>query len=279
MLEQVSIQDVTPNARSASACSEQALTAARRSQVEACLDHLCSRASGDAPQRVRNELRGEMENGLDRLVAAHQELGSSLDAATVAALQQLRLAYAVPTTAQHTQVRTKALHRHPELRDALLPLGLFSTFYLADMTHVAWNLWAHANGLIVNSAGQVAADATMGLSDGPGETAYYRFELLVVPLLVGLITGLALRQRAGRAVLTSLKLLAALAILLPGFVMGLAYYAELWPHKLSVDWLWNPLPGIVGVTFWTALGYTGALAGSWLRRCGVKLERRTRKHH
>jgi hypothetical protein len=277
MLEQILIQDATPTVRPVCADSAPALSIARQAQVDACLEHLCARAGGAMPQRARQELRDEMQTALQQLIAAHQELGSDLDTATVAALQQLRLAYAAPVTVQHAKVRTNLLHRFPGLRAAMLPLSLFSAFYIADATHFAWNVWAHITGLIGTGPGQIADDAYMGLTDGPAVTAFYRFELLVIPLLVGLIAGVVLRQRAGRAVLTSLALLTVVAILLPGFVMGLSY-AGLWPLPINLPQglIPSPAPGLSGVTFWATLGYAGAQIGNRLRRHSAVLVRRTR---
>jgi len=277
MLEQTLIQDAIPTVRPACADSAPALSVARQAQVEACLEHLCSRAAGGMHQRARLELRAEMETALEQLIVAHQELGSDLDTATVAALQQLRFAYTTPITAKHARVRTKLMHVSSDMRAALLPLSLFSMVYLADAAHFTWYVWAHITGLVGAGPGQVANGAAMALNDGPAVTAFYRFELFVVPLLVGLIAGLALRRRAGRAVVSSLALLAVVAILLPGFVMGLSY-AGLWPQTLNLPQglIPSPAPGLAGVTFWTFLGYVGAQVGSRLSRSGARMARRMR---
>jgi hypothetical protein len=232
------------------------LSAQREAQVAAYLDHLCTRAIADQPHRSPAELRMELELRLEELTAAHRELSSDQDAATVAALQQLRREVAVQTAsvgAQNvrTQKRMGLFRKFPWLRPMLLPLSLFSLFYGADATRFAWQVWTHL----------FSTD----------DAAFYRFELLLVPALVGLFTGLILRKNAGQAILRSLALLAVWAILFPGFLYGL----EIMGVNISLP-SWTPISlvsGVTGATFWTALGYGGAQLGSRLRRGFVQLTR------
>jgi hypothetical protein len=242
------------------------LSMAREAQLEASLDHLCDSRVGAAPNVNRQEVRAHMRVELDALIAAHQELGSGWEEATSAALRNLRASYALSDNAQ-TQTAHLAHSRKYSARPAtLLALGLFSTFYVADATKFAWNAWSHmfGDGAIIG-ANADASTSQHNLS----EIAFYRFELLVVPLLVGLATGLLVRHRAGRGIWNALALLAIPAILVPGFFLGLGYIGL--PDNLPFlnwipsGWIPSPFPAVAGVTFWVLLGSAGAYIGQSLR--------------
>ncbi len=278
MLEQISTENVTAPIRPAVSAPEvPTLSTERQAQVTACLDHLAARAVAAEPLYNPQELRAEMQAALEQLTAAHREIGSDLDAATVAALQQLRRMYAMPVATQHAQnltVRTTLRHRAVNLRPALLPLALFSGFYYADASQLAWKIWAHVTNLIGTGPGQVAADAYLGLRETAAVEAFYRFELFAAPLLVGLVTGLILKRKADRAVLTSLAMLAVVAILVPGFFVGLNYAGLRSDYNLPIP---SPIPAIAGAPFWAMLGYAGAQVGSWLSRRGGKWAQSARR--
>jgi hypothetical protein len=274
MLEHTSEQNMTPSVRPTIIDPpRQTLSAERQAQIEACLEHLCARAAADNPQQARHDLRAEMQARLETLIAAHQELDSDLDAAAVAALEQLRREYHTTAAVRKVKTRSSLWQRYPHLRPTLLPFSMFSLFYIGDMTRMTWRIWAHLFGIPIDDNGNFVGNANPRPENyNVCDAVFYRFELIVVPLLVGLITGILLRQRGGRATLTALALLAAVSILLPGFLYGLAIMGNgSSPLVLSFQ------PGAVGATYWVALGYLGARIGDRLSRRGVRLIRARRR--
>lgn len=228
--------------------------AALEARIEDYLDHVCAPLVGVAPYAMRQEMRAEMRTHLDSLIAAHCELGSASEEAVTAALRQFGDAGAVARNWTRECARSATETTAPQsARPATLAaLGLFGLPYLADATHIAWSAWS-----------KFSAD----------EAAFYRFELVAVPLLAGLLTGLLARHRAARGTLNALALLAIPAMVIPGFLLSLVYagLVDKFPFE---QWIPNPIPATVGLTYWVSLGCAGAKAGNWLRQRTARLRPR-----
>ena len=91
------------------------------------------------------------------------------------ALRELHRDYVNATQSLKTVVQNNGTQKRASFMAALLPLCLFSSFYVADATEFAWRVWSHVVGQSM--------------------LTFYRFELFVVPLLVGLTTGLLLAPK------------------------------------------------------------------------------------
>ena len=218
-------------------------------RIEDYLDRIFARLVVMLPYEERQTRRTEMRAHLDMLIVAHTELGASPEAAVDYALAHFQKDYAVATQAvRETQQTRLTTQSKGSARPAtLLALGLFGLPYLAVAINsdFSWNLWKNL------------------FSDSP-ET-YYRFLLLPLPLLLGLLTGLLARRHAARGALTAIALLAIPAILLPGLLTGLNC-AKIIPDFQWPDWLPNPLYGYCGVTFWAGMGCLGAAVGGKARQ-------------
>jgi hypothetical protein len=107
------------------------------------------------------------------------------------------------------------------------------------------------------------------LRDTATVAAFYRFELLVLPIICGLAVGLLAKARPVRGSLNALALLAIPAIAWGGVAYALSYAdlfgANQWPEWTKMLFP-NPLPAVAGVAFWAGLGSLSAVAGGWLRR-------------
>jgi hypothetical protein len=260
MLEQTNATNASlPSPMQGSATGESIGT--REARIEDCLDRCYAHLIGLMPYRARQARRAAWREELAQLIAVHQEIDGDSENALEAALHQFERTHAAPQLQAQVKVSVRSVEtRRPSSRPAtLIALTLFGVPYVADATRLAWRAWAHLFHL--NATTIVATDA---------DTLFYRFELLVIPVVAGLLTGLLARHRATRGVLNAIALLAIPAILLPGFEMGLVYAGL---GNWMPEWLGRCIPsggaGFCGVTFWTALGVAGAQAGSWLRRKGI----------
>jgi hypothetical protein len=139
--------------------------------------------------------------------------------------------------------------------------GFFGLFYLLDQTRIAGHLWNGLVGKLYGENGEV-------LQNAAAVTHFYRFELLVLPLICGLAVGLLAKSRPVRGSLNALMLLAIPAIAWGGLGWGLSLAGVL-PNP-SPDWFRfifpNPIPAVCGIGAWAVLGALSAGAGGWLRR-------------
>lgn len=241
-----------------------------QAEIKDYLDGLCAPLIGTIPYAARQQRRAAMRAELDTLIAAHQELGSPLEEAVTAAIRQHSASHSV-TGKRLGETALPSRGRTPSARPAtLLALGLFSAFYAADATQLAWRVWSRLFGIGGDGMMKVTNGDSTTMLPTAGLTAFYRFELFVVPLLVGLVTGLLVRHRAGRGVVNALALLAIPALLLPGLTLALSYAGFIMDPLLG-GWIPSPLPGITGVTPWVVLGYAGAQLGHWLSQKGRRM--------
>ena len=263
-----------------------AVATAGAADVDVWLDALCAAMLPFRPGRSAEELRDELQNRLDALAAAYRELGGEHNEAANTAYRQLQKecinsrqqpiineqssgrterAGRRTRSAQATNTRTgsKLISASSFLtRATLLPLGMFSLFYAADVSGLSWRVWMQVFGSAVQDNFAAVQTGAMTLAN-TNEYAFYRFELFVVPLVVGLTVGLLQRRKAFKSVFGALALLAIPAILLPGLIMGLSFAGM--HDGIMTSFIPSAGPGVCGVGFWLCLGLAGAAAGSWLR--------------
>jgi hypothetical protein len=253
---------LTPSAPPISAHAPPLAQTAHEARIETHLDSLCVPFLPAVPPAARHEVREAMRSKLEALIVAHQELGSDLGTATREAVRQLSTPTSVATGRSRRTRLSTWKHNASACVPTLLSLGLFSLFYVTYHTDFAWHLWSGLFKIVDDGMITITHGDSTVMEQGAGLTAFYRFELFIVPLLVGLITGLLFRHRAVRGVLNAVLLLAIPALLLPGAFIGLGYAGlDNLPNWTYPQWLPSPVPGLAGAAFWTILGYTGAQAG------------------
>lgn len=211
-------------------------------QIEDYLDRRFAPLIGSVPYVERQRRRIELRDHLYAAVRAHMELGSPADEAVSAALRHVGdLRRTARAGLEETRLQPSAR------RATILSTILFGLPWLADNRRLAGQLWGSLFG-------------------GPGaDPAFYRTELFLVPLIAGLLVALLARQRPVRGVLNGLALLTIPAIIVPAFVFGLAY-AGFISQNARLNWLPDPVPGVIGLPYWAGLGCAGAWIGAWIKR-------------
>ena len=223
--------------------------APRDAHIEDFLDRVFARLVAVLPYEERLARRDAMRAQIEQSIAAHMELGSARHEALSLTLAQVQREQAVASQAVQQHVHSPVAKRQYSDRPATITaLGIFGLFYLLDQTRAAWYLW-------LKSGAEYSTNS------------FYRFELLVLPLLCGLAVGLLAKHRPARGTLNALLLMAIPAIAWGGFGWGLTY-AGLLPNDLP-EWLKyvfpNPIPAVCGIGAWAVLGGLSAGAGGWLR--------------
>lgn len=239
-----------------------ALPSSLRAQIEDYLDRRFAPLVDSVAYEARQKQRAELRDHLYAAIRAHMELGSPPEEAVSAALRHTG---GLGTTV-HT-VSRRQTRREPSARWAtLLATILFGLPWLADNTRFAARLW---------DAWVRPFDSQVEAISKANEAPFYRFELFIVPLVAGLLVGLLARHRSVRGVLNGLALLTIPAILLPGFVDGLIFVGFL-SQEAHLGWLPSPVPAVIGLTYWVAMGCAGAGIGSRLRGLGRRFIARRR---
>ena len=238
----------TVGAVHASASLSAVSEAPRDAHIEDFLDRVFARLVAVLPYEERLARRDAMRAQIEQSIAAHIELGCARHEAIALTLAQIQREQAVASQAVQQHVQTPAAKRQYSDRPATITaLGIFGLFYLLDQTRAAWYLWLKSGGQYTSS--------------------FYRFELLVLPIICGLAVGLLAKHRPARGTLNALMLLAIPAIAWGGFGWGLSY-AGLLPND-APEWLKfifpNPIPAVCGIGAWAVLGGLSAGAGGWLR--------------
>jgi len=230
-------------------------------QIEDYLDSVVARLVPSVPYDERRTRRESMRARIRQTIAAHIELGSTREESIVLALAQIQREESIPSSAVRAVSHSRT-HERSAQTATVIALGFFGLFYLLDQTRVSGHLWNHWFGPLY------AADGTTVLKN-QAVTNFYRFELIVLPLICGLSTGLLSRARSVRGTLNALAILALPAILWGGLAYGLSYADLLWANQWP-EWVKNcfpnPVPAVSGIAFWSALGALSAGAGGWLRR-------------
>lgn len=230
-------------------------------KLDEAVDYACASLIGAVPRAHRLAKHRALRSELDMLVAAHSEFEIEPEQAVHAAIAHFhRLHPALSLQASSLQAsaqtvvasQTHSLHTtasaNQESRPAmLLSLSLLSSFYL---TH------------IYNGAERIRE--LLGLS----ETAMARWELIGVPLFVGLVVGLLMRRRAVRGALLACGALAIYAVLYPSVFCAFAYMkllpfedSDIYKHLVP-----DPIAGYCGLTIWPLLTCAGAALGAKLRK-------------
>ena len=232
-------------------------------RVEDFLDRVFARLVAVLPYEERIARRDAMRGEIEQSVAAHVELGSSRDEALALSFAQIQRESAV---AAHAVEQVHLIRTHQQYSDkpaTRIALGAFGLFYMLDQTRIAGRLWNLCFGGLYGTDGEV-------LRDSAAVAHFYRFELLVLPVLCGLAVGLLAKHRPARGTLNALALLAVPAIAGAGILYGLGYahlvpFQDTWPEWLG-RLVPNPIPAVCGIGCWAGLGALGATAGGWLRR-------------
>jgi hypothetical protein len=207
-------------------------------RVEDYLDRVCGPLVGIVPYEKRAEIRRELCEHLQALIATHEDLGSTREEAVTAALQQ----FGDPAKlAQHWL-------REWEYTDA----------------NAVPRFWRRSQRIALLTCGIAAAVATLILTVTGGAINNSDEQWLLIPLLFGLplaagtVVGLTAPKRPALAVLL------ALLQLLP---LGTALLA-VWAVKQR--FLAGPILGVqlsgVFFGFWAILGTSAAGVSGWLRK-------------
>jgi hypothetical protein len=228
--------------------------------IEDFLDRVFARLVAVMPFEERQARRDAMRAQILETIAAHEELGSSRGDAVALALAQVQREQAVAQQAVRPVLQTR--QEQVSARSATLwGLGFFGLFYLLDQTRASGHLWNQFVAKLYDNDGTILHEASVA--------NFYRFELLVLPLICGLAVGLFAKARPVRGTLNALALLAIPAIAWGGIMYGLSY-ADMFGVNQWPDWVkWifpNPIPAVSGIAFWAALGSLSAATGGWLRR-------------
>jgi len=229
-------------------------------RIEDFLDRVFARLVPVMPREEREARREAMRTRIHQSAAAHMELGSTENEALELTLAQVQRENAVAGLAVHQVLRTQT--RQASARTAtIIALGFFGVFYLLDQTRAAGHLWNHWFGPLYGDDG-------VNVLRNQAVANFYRFELIVLPIISGLATGLLSRVRPVRGTVNALALLALPAIVLGGIDYGLDF-AGLWDNAWPM-WIKNsfpnPIPAVSGIGFWLILGSLSACVGGWIRR-------------
>lgn len=243
------------------ALAQSAACPAHDAHIEDFLDRVFARLVAVLPYEERQARRETMRSEIEQSVAAHIELGSTRDEALALTLAQIQRKQAVANQAVQPIQQVRARPEVSARPSTAIAAGIFGLFYLLDQTRIAGHLWNMRFGGMYDESGEV-------LRETAAVTNFYRFELLVLPLICGLAVGLLARHRPARGTLNALALLAIPAIVWGGIFYGLTY-AGLLPST-APGWLGyifpNPMPAVCGIGAWALLGALSAGAGGWLRR-------------
>jgi len=154
----------------------------------------------------------------------------------------------------------------PLLPDAVaattIAVPLFALGWWADNSKNAIDLWGR---LFQEDRWKPLASALLHMVRSSEDAGFYRFELFVIPTLIGVLTGLGTRRNAARGVLNALALLAIPALLLPGMASA-SQFAGIIPDHISLRWLPNIKPAVNGIAIWGLLGAGAAHTAQWLKR-------------
>ena len=234
-------------------------------KLEEAVEYACAPLIGIVPRAHRLAKQRALREELNTLVAAHSELETNPEQAVDAAIAHFHRRHPADLSASSLQashlqasVQTEGVTQTHSLQTAttanqesrpamLLSLGLLSSFYL---TH------------LYNGAERVRA--LLGMS----ETALYRWELIGVPLFIGLVVGLLMRRRAARGALLACGGLAAYAVLYPSLLVALVYMkllpfedSDIYKHLVP-----DPIAGFCGLALWPLFTCAGASLGAKLRK-------------
>lgn len=235
------------------------LDARSSAHIEDFLDRVFARVVSVVPYEEHCSRREAMRARIEQYCQAHLELGSSYSEAVVLALSQIEREQAVAAHAR-TQVQLTRTAPPSARTSTLIALGFVGFFYVLDQSQTAGHLWDHwIARLYDNSA-----------AAGGAVSSFYRFELLALPLICGLATGLLSRARPVRGFLNALTLLAIPTIVWAGIPYGLMYAGigldgPGWLHWLQYVFP-NPKPAVAAVGCWAILGCLAAGTGGWIRR-------------
>ena len=188
-------------------------------QIEDFLDRVFARLVAILPYEERLARREAMRAQIEQSITAHIELGSTPQEALALTLAQTRREQAVASQAVQRSSKLE-IRAQPSARPATIAaLSFFGLFYLLDQTQIAGHLWnLRFHDMFIDGGGVNQKSAAVA--------GFYRFELLVLPVLCGLAVGLLSKHRPVRGVLNALALLSIPAIAWGGVAYGL-YFAGL----------------------------------------------------
>jgi hypothetical protein len=240
--------------------AEEKLVPQHDPHIEDFLDRVFARLVAVMPFEERQARRDAMRAQIAETIAAHEELGSTHEDAVALALAQIQREQAVTQQAVRPVLETRS--QQPSARSATLwGLGFYGLFYVLDQTRASGHIWSWLIAKLYDHGGSIL--------NAPSVANFYRFELLVLPVVCGLAVGLISKARPVRGSLNALALLAIPAIAWGGVAYGLMY-ADLFNISQWPEWCKaifpNPLPAVAGIAFWAALGSLSAATGGWLRR-------------
>jgi hypothetical protein len=221
-------------------------------QIESYLDKACALA-GNASPLYRQELRSKLE----ATIAAHRELGSQPYEAIALAISESQAERLAERSANAVKSQPRRREEASDRRATMLAFGMFGLPYVAEVTELSHRV-ASAIGMT--------------------ETTLYASELLVVPFVSGLVTGMLIRRRAVFATLTAIAILAIPAVIWPGILVGLGYagildhYSPIFGHMVP-----NPMAGYSGFGLWLIMGGAGAWVGSRARSLEPRISRWRRR--
>lgn len=241
-----------------------ALPAIDRARLEAGLQRACHLAARAVAPALRPGVEELARAEVERTVAACLELGMAPGEAARTGLARLE-GRGVEHRQQASLHTRLAQFADSGARDTLLAFVLMALPWLADNTKLAWRYWSAAFHL--SASGGPVADA-----------AFYRFELLAIPALCGLLIGFLARTSAPRAVFRGLMWLTIPALFVPGSL----YVATLLAPGASLNsqppaWLDhlqnlipNPHPATFGAAYWAMIGCCAAWLGQRIRMGLIK---------
>jgi len=234
--------------------------------MEDYLDRVCAPLVGQVTREKREEIRQRVRQRLQQFAAAHRELGSTPSEAVDLAIVQCGPPEVISSRWLRNNTANLAAQTGASGRTSeKLPDRLFGTAK-ASTAVATLTFGLPYIAFLSQMSGHIESTIQQ-----PSVT-FNRVWLFAVPLLAGLLTGLAAKSRPGRGVVNAIGLITLQAIAIFGLTGSLAI-AEIGPDLTQYAGA-SLLAVVCGLVPWLLLGCAGTAAGRRIRKLGCRVTTR-----